>query len=193
MKVQTSFNGMAVSEALRNYLEEKLNRHESILNHATSISGEFNDHVASRGVKADFRLDLNVVLPKAVVRVEEEGEDMYSVVDKAVDTLIRRVKRYNDKKVNWDGVTPWKDIEAMSETEEVAEEAIDNYINYVPKIKHRIKLENIAPMGEAEAIERMELQGQDQILFKNVQTGEFSMIYRNGRGEYCLVIPKNSV
>jgi putative sigma-54 modulation protein len=46
------------------------------------------------------------------------------------------------------------------------------------------------PIQEAEAIERMELSGYDQYLFKNKNTGKISMIYRRNYGGYGLVEPE---
>ena len=65
----------------------------------------------------------------------------------------------------------------------------DNYIDYVPKVVTRKKLEDMSPISEAEAIERMELAGDNQILFKNSKTSKFSMIYKNYKSQYCLVEP----
>lgn len=191
MNVQVSFLGMGSSDALKAYLDEKLTKHEELLKTATSIKAEFIESVSSKGVKNDFRFEINVALPNALVRVEERGEDMYALVDKVTDVLTRRVKRYLDKQSNWDGVTPWSDLEALQDLEEDAVEVEDNYIGYVPKISVRKNMDNMSPMFESEAIERMELLGDRQILFKNSQTGKISMIYKNERGQYCLVQPSD--
>lgn len=191
MNFQVSFLGMDSSDSLKSYLDQKLSKHEELLTPATSIKAEFIENVSSRGVKNDFRFEINVHLPNALVRVEERGDDMYALVDKATDVLSRRIKRYLDKKSNWEGVTPWSDLEAQQNFEEDIEEVVDNYIGYVPKISVRKNMENMSPMFESEAIERMELLGDSQILFKNSQTGKISMIYKNERGQYCLVQPSD--
>jgi putative sigma-54 modulation protein len=191
MNVQVSFLGMGSSDALKSYLDEKLTKHEELFKSATSVKAEFIESVSSKGVKNDFRFEINVHLPNALVRVEERGEDMYALVDKATDVLTRRVKRYLDKQSNWDGVTPWSDLEAQQDLEEDVIEVEDNYIGYVPKISIRKNMDSMSPMFESEAIERMELLGDRQILFKNSQTGKISMIYKNERGQYCLVQPSD--
>lgn len=191
MNIQASFKGMEPSKALLSYFEDKLKKYDELLVSATSITVEFRDNISNKGVKMDFELDVNIVLPKAVIRVQESGPDMYAVVDKAQDIIGRRLNRYLDKKENWEGVTPWSDIEATIDNFVYQEPVIeDNYIDYVPKVVMRKKLEDMSPISEAEAIERMELAGDNQILFKNAKTSKFSMIYKNYKSQYCLVEPE---
>jgi putative sigma-54 modulation protein len=47
-------------------------------------------------------------------------------------------------------------------------------------------------MEEAEAIERMELWGYNQLLFRNKATGKISMVYRREKGDYGLVEPTDT-
>lgn len=189
-----SFNGLEPSDALKQYVEEKLTKHEDLLLPATSIRAELNEFKSTRGVKADFRFDLNVTLPKAVVRVEESGNDMYAIIDKATDVLARRLKRYLDKRSNWDGITPWSDLESqLDESLNSESSETDEYIDYVPKVSVRKKLDYLSPMHEAEAIERMELLGDNQILFKSAISGKYTMIYKDNRGRYILIEPADTL
>lgn len=194
MNIVISFNGLESSDALKQYVEEKLTKHEELLLPATSIQAELNEFKSTRGVKADFRFDLNVALPNAVVRVEESGEDMYAIIDKATDVLVRRLKRYLDKRSNWDGITPWSDLESqLNENEKLDSNEVDEYIDYVPKVSVRKQLDYLSPMHEAEAIERMELLGDTQILFKSAVSGKYTMIYKNSRGQYILIEPADTL
>ncbi len=189
--INISYIGMSSSEALEKYLKEKLLKYEVELIPATNIDVFFKQNVHARGVDADFRIDINIQLPKAVVRVEESGADMYALIDKATDIVIKRVRRYSDKKKNWDGNIPWRVLEAQEAINiDVPEDNItDNYANYIPKISVRKKLEDMSPMQEGEAIEKMELMGFNQMLFKNIKTGKISMLYKRNNGDYGLVEP----
>jgi len=60
----------------------------------------------------------------------------------------------------------------------------------VTGIVKRKVIKDMEPIQEAEAIERMELSGYDQYLFKNKNTGKISMIYRRNYGGYGLVEPE---
>lgn len=193
--IQISFVGMEPTESLKKYVLEKLEKYERFLDKATSIETVLKENKYSRGIDKDFRIDINVVLPQAPVRVEVVGGDMYANIDEATDILARRLKRYTDKESYWEGKTPWKILEADAALEALSEEdeKQDNYTDYVPKIAVRKKITDMSPIEEAEAIEKMELLGYDQLLFKNKNTGKISMVYRRTKGGYGLVEPDNGI
>jgi len=114
---------------------------------------------------------------------------MYANIDEASDTLARRLKRYTERKTYWEGVTPWKVLEADAHLKSIADELEDTYEDYVPTIAVRKKIEDMSPLEEGEAIERMELLGYDQLLFRNKNTGKLSMLYKRVQGGYGLVEP----
>jgi hypothetical protein len=152
--------------------------------------------VHNRGVNKDFRVDVNLSVPNSRIHVEEIGEDMYAIIDKASDKLFRRLKRYHDKLQQWEGTVPWRVLEAeeamraLSEKEEEGDSPV-NYSDYVPEIAVRKTVDNLTPREEAEAIELMELGGFNQYLFRNKE-GKICMVYKRSRGGYGLVEPADS-
>lgn len=194
--IQISFVGMDPTEALKKYILEKLMKKEILFTDATSIEVFFKEFVHSKGVKHDFRVDINVKLPNTVVRVEESGSDMYANIDKGTDTLFRRLKRYNDKKEYWEGKASWKILEAQEAIRALEEESgveVDDYSDYIPKIATRKIVEDMSPIEEGEAIERMELSGYDQYLFRNKSNNKICMLYKRKQGGYGLVEPKDGI
>jgi len=194
--IQVSFVGMDPTEALKKYVLEKIMKKENLFTDATSIEVFFKEFVHSKGVKHDFRVDINVKLPNTVVRVEESGSDMYANIDKGTDTLFRRLKRYNDKKEYWEGKASWKILEAQEAIRALEEESgveVDDYSDYIPKIAKRKIVEDMSPIEEGEAIERMELSGYDQYLFRNKSNNKICMLYKRKQGGYGLVEPKEGI
>ena len=194
--IQVSFVGMDPTEALKKYVLEKIMKKEILFTQATSIEVFFKEFVHSKGVKHDFRVDINVKLPNTVVRVEESGSDMYANIDKGTDTLFRRLKRYNDKKEYWEGKASWKILEAQEAIRALEEESgveVDDYSDYIPKIAKRKIVEDMSPIEEGEAIERMELSGYDQYLFRNKSNNKICMLYKRKQGGYGLVEPKDGI
>lgn len=187
--IQISFIGMEPTKSIKKYVKDKICKYEHLWSDATSLEVYLKEYANSRGVKDDFRIDINVSLPNSVVRVEVKGEDMYANIDEASDTLYRRLKRYHDKKAYWEGVTPWKVLESDNQLEV---EDYDDYSDYVPQIAVRKKIKDISPIEEAEAIEKMELAGYNQLLFRNKNTGKMSMVYRREDGSYGLVEPADN-
>jgi len=194
--IQVSFVGMDPTEALKKYVLEKIMKKENLFTDATSIEVFFKEFVHSKGVKHDFRVDINVKLPNTVVRVEESGSDMYANIDKGTDTLFRRLKRYNDKKEYWEGKASWKILEAQEAIRALEEESgveVDDYSDYIPKIAKRKIVEDMSPIEEGEAIERMELSGYDQYLFRNKSNNKICMLYKRKQGGYGLVEPREGI
>ena len=187
--IQITFVVIDPTEALKKYVLEKIGKYEHLWKEATSMDVYLKEYINSRGVKNDFRVDITVKLPNSGVRVEVNGENMYANIDEASDTLARRLKRYTERKTYWEGVTPWKVLEADAHLKSIADELEDTYEDYVPTIAVRKKIEDMSPLEEGEAIERMELLGYDQLLFRNKNTGKLSMLYKRVQGGYGLVEP----
>jgi putative sigma-54 modulation protein len=184
--IQITFIGMQPTEALKKYVIEKIGKHEKLWQRATAIEVFLKENVNAKGVKNDFRVDINVYLPKTKVRVEQVGEDMYANIDKASDILARRLKRYQERKNYWEGEIPWKVLEAEIANEEDQEIDESHYV-YIPKIETRKTIKNLEKYEELEAVERMELSGYNQMMFRNRETGNICMVYKREYGGYGLV------
>jgi len=190
-ELKITFVGMEPTEPLKKYVIDKINKYDHLLDEAVSGDVVLKEYTNRKGVKDDFRVDITITLPKSTVRVEVSGENMYANIDEASDTLARRLKRYTDRKAYWEGITPWKVLEADAMLKDI-DEKVDTYSDYVPSIKVRKRLEDMSPLEEGEAIERMELLGYDQILFRSKSSGKISMIYRRKDGGYGLVEPADT-
>ncbi len=190
-EIQISGDGMEITDAISDYINEKIKKYERIFDLATSIKVECTENVAARGVDRDFRVEILMNLPKAPARVEKSGADVYALVDEATDVLVRKVKRYKDKLRHWEGKASWKEVAAEEAAMEKETKPTDNFYNYIPKISKRKTLEDLTPISEEEAIERMEMLGYNSLLFKNSETGKYSMVYRYGINKYGLVEPKD--
>jgi putative sigma-54 modulation protein len=194
--IQVSFVGMEPTEALKKYALEKILKKENLLEEATKVEIVLKEQTYSRGIENDFRVNVDVSLPKALVRVEESGPEMYANIDKATDVLFRRLKRYNDQKAHWEGQESWRVLEAEAAQETLSNEPetlLDDYTDYVPKIAKRKIADDMSPLEEGEAIERMELLGYDQFLFRSKKTDKISMLYRRKHGGYGLVEPPDDL
>ncbi len=72
-QIQVSFIGMEPTEALKKYILEKLFKKEHLLEEITGIEIYFKQQTNAKGIQDDFRLNIDIHLPKADVRVEEVG------------------------------------------------------------------------------------------------------------------------
>lgn len=187
-QVSVSGRKMEVTDAIRQYVLDKLGKYEKIFSSAVSIEVECINNASARGVKKDFKVEILMHLPRTDVRVEKSGPNLYALIDEATDVVVRKVKRYKGKRREWEGAAPWKFEEVAEPDTEIG--SVDPYVvDYIPRIVRRKKVENCSPVSEAEAIERMEMLGHDAFLFKNKSNGKFCMIYRRKKGGYGLVEP----
>lgn len=194
--IQVSFVGMEPTEALKQYVMDKITKKENLLEKITSMEVILKEGKYSRGVEHDFRIDINGYMPKTKIRVEEEGKDMYANIDRATDILFRRIKRYYDQQEHWEGNKSWKVLEADAALEALSKETdmdMDDYSDYIPKIATKKIIDDLSPLEEGEAIERMELLGYDQLLFRNKRTNKISMVYKRKQGGYGLVEPADGL
>lgn len=190
-QIKITFHGMDSSEAMKSYILEKIGKFDNFLEKVTFIEIVFTENIHNKGIATDYKVEINAVVPRTNVFVEEIGDNMYALIDKASDVFARRLKRYFEKTNQWEGKEPWKYLEAEAQFENEEEDDDDDisFATYIPKISVRRKIKEMRPMEEAEAIEYMELSGSKQILFKNLATGQFSMIYKLENGSYCLEEP----
>lgn len=192
-ELQIKFISMDSTEAIKDYVMQKVGKHENLLEKATKGEVILKERVQRRGVDKDFRIDINISMPKSLIIVQEAGEDLYAIIDKATDVLARRLKRYNEKLSQWEGQEPWKVLHAERSLAEYEDkEEFDEYADYVPQIAVHKKIEDLHPREYAEAIEEMELKGFNQFLFKNKQ-GQFAMVYKRKDGSYGLVEPSEEI
>jgi putative sigma-54 modulation protein len=194
-EIQIKFISLEPTEAVKDYVYKKLSKIDNFLEKAIKADVVIRERIQRRGVDKDFRVDINIYLPKCPVIVQEEGEDVYALIDKSVDVLTRRLKRYNDKLSQWEGKKPWKVVAAEEAIAEFGSEDdledYESYTNYVPKISVHKKIEDMRPLEDAEAIEEMELMGFNQLLFRS-KRGKFCMVYKREDGTYGLVEPADS-
>lgn len=174
----------------KKYITDKISKHKKLLEKATSITVLIRNNRSDHGSSRNIKIEVSVTMPLAFIRVEESGKDIFSIIDGLEVVLKRRLRRYRAQFKKWSKKTPWKVTEfniAMSEIENPDE---DSYSDYTPQIKVK-EYSDDRPLHPAEAIEQMELLGHRSLLFKNIVTNKYSMVYKRDLGGYGLVQPKS--
>lgn len=193
MKVIFTGRGVEITDGIRNKVKEMLEKHESLLEKSTKIEVILKEGKSHSGVSDNLTVEITIYMPKALIRVEEMGDDFYVVVDKIDPVLRRRLVRYNDHKSHWEGKKSWKEIEREKMEAEFEDSGSDDYVgvSVKPQITRYKQFSKNSPMRVEEAIERMELLGHEAFLFKNIETEKYSMVYKKRDGTYGLVEPKD--
>ena len=143
-----------VTKAMRDYIEEKLDKLNKYLENSDTVRA--NVIVKVKG--HEQTVEITIPLKSFILRSEETKEDFYAAVDKATDVLERQIRKNRTKlqskkeKQNID--FNFANIEAIEEEKE----------------EHKIvkrKLIEVKPMTEEEAILQMELLGHEFYMFKD--------------------------
>jgi putative sigma-54 modulation protein len=186
MQMSVTFRHMEPSEALRQYVVDKLQR----------IRRLFPDPIRAQIVlslerylhKADIIITLHNGL---AIKGTELTEDMYAAIDLVMDKIERQVRKYKDK-INSHRPTPGPEVlvsyEVMRPLNEVgaqepaSAEAPPPAYTIVKTTKFFAK-----PMSPEEAIMQMNLLGNDFLVFTNSDTRDVNVVYKRADGNYGLV------
>ncbi|WP_027894216.1 ribosome hibernation-promoting factor, HPF/YfiA family [Calidithermus chliarophilus] len=173
-----------VSDALKSYLDKKLERLDRYMNGIVDAKVVLSMATAPR-VENRAKCEIQINVPKGIVRVEESDPDMYAAIDKSVDRLETQLKRYKERHFN--GYHTARRQAALNATPPAAvveseeEEAAPQIV--------RVKRFAVKPMDPEDAAVQMEALGHDFFVFRNAETEEFAVIYRRRDGNYGLIEP----
>ncbi len=180
MKISVTARKMELTDAIRNYAEEKVGKLEKymdgILEAQVLLRVEKHWQVAEgsiHGRSTDFT-------------ARESGEDLYAAIDGLTDKLERQLRKHKTRMLNRRkkaAVAPG--FESGSITIFGAPEAGSD----APVIKEKIlHLDRLTP---AEAITRMEVHGDSFWVFNNSETEHMGLVYKRKDGTYGLIQPED--
>lgn len=174
MRITVKGKNIAVTPALRQYVEKKLSKLERYFDNIdeaiTTLSVEKERHI----VEVTVPLNGGMLL-----RGEEETNDMYASIDLVVEKLERQIEKYKTKIARKMKDGKLLDL-APSQEKSAGEEE--------PRLV-RTKRFAVKPMTVEEAILQMNLLGHDFFVFSNAETEEVNVVYRRRDGNYGLIEP----
>ena len=175
MKYNIRGDKMVITDAIKDYTENKLSRLEKY----------FKDDDIKANVLARVRgnsqiVEVTIPTSKYVLRSEEENEDLYAAIDLVTDKLERQIRK-NKTRLNRNTKESFKEFNFDYEVKE--EEASKEKI---------VKRKNIEtkPMDEEEAILEMELLGHSFFVYKDMDTNNTCVLYKRKDGDYGLIETK---
>lgn len=175
MKYNIRGDKMVVTDAIKDYTENKLSRLEKY----------FKDDDITANVLARVRgnnqiVEVTIPTSKFILRSEEENDDLYAAIDLVTDKLERQIRK-NKTRLN------------RNVKENVKEFNFDYEILEDEESKEKVvKRKNIEmkPMDEEEAILEMELLGHSFFVYKDMDTDKVCVLYKRKDGDYGLIETK---
>ena len=170
MEVLIRGNKVEITEAMSNYVKEKLGKLEKYMD---TESLKANVLVKVRNYTQ--KIEVTIPLKTLILRAEEEQQDFYAAVDLVVSKLERQIRKNKDKLIK---------KEKKGNKEFNIEEIIP--IESDEKVIKRKKID-IKPMDEEEAILQMELLGHNFYLYKDSESNTVSVVYKRKDGGYGII------
>lgn len=169
-----------VTNAIRDYVENKVSRIEKYFDTEINSNVYVNLKVYKKGQKAEVTIPMQNLL----LRAEETNQDVYASIDIVVDKLERQIRKHKTK-VNRkhrekgnkrDLFNNYSEEMYLINEEKEEELSID-----------RQKQFELQPMDQEEAILQMNMLGHDFFVFIDGKTGKTSAVYRRDENSYGLI------
>jgi len=174
MKINISGRHMNVTDDVRDWAEKKFGKLEKYFRREAEADLTFSTEKHGSFVK----LEATIVHRGMVYRTEIKNHDALSVIDKAVDTIDRQIRKHKTKLEK-------KFHSGAFDDYELPEDSSENSYSVVKSKKFPIK-----PMSVEEAILQMELIGHEFFMFRNSDDDEINVVYKRKNGNYGLIEPE---
>ena len=102
MQLNLSGQNIEITDALKNYAEEKLDRIQKHFDHVT------NTNVVLHVEKERHLVEATMHTKGAAIHANAEGSDMYAAIDSLADKLDRQVIKHKEKMTNHRVQEPFK-------------------------------------------------------------------------------------
>lgn len=173
MKYNIRGNKIEVTEAINDYIQNKISKLEKYLEDNKDMEAKVI--ISTKG--KNQKVEVTIWSGKYNIRAEETSKDLYAAIDLVVDKLERQLKKYRGKlvsrKSNKDDYVPSIELEECYEDEE--------------QTIVRRKEVFLKPTNEDEAITQMELLGHSFFIFKDSGTGKINVVYKRKDGDYGII------
>ncbi len=174
MQLSVKGRNLEVTDAIRAYAEEKVQRMtrylENIVSGTVYLSVEKHQQIA----------EVTLRVRDLTIRAEESTDDLYSSIDLVAEKLERQILRYKERiaaHVSRSGDREeWEAAPAPSAVEDLQ----------VVKTKRFA----VKPAEVDEAVLQMDLLGHNFYVFRNARTDEVNVVYRRRDGHYGLIEPE---
>lgn len=175
MKYTYTAKKMELKNALKERAEKKLSKLDKFFD-SDSVAGI----VFSAAEKGKKSFEVTISNRGINYRTEQQAEDMYEAIDKAVNQLVRQILKHKTK------------LEKRVRTGAFDFKA-DEYINNAEEKEFNViktKNFNVKPMSVDEAILQLNMIGHEFFVFREESSEKINIVYRRHDGNYGLIIPE---
>ncbi len=170
MQISVTFRHIEPSEALKNYVTDRLQKFKRYLD------GPVDAHVVLGLEKFRHLADVTIDSNGRIIKGREENADMYAAIDLVMDKIDMQLKKLRDK------LRDKGDRSRAATPVAAAEEGPAS-----PQVRR--KRVEVSALLLADALELLQGSSKELLVFTNVATGSLSILYRRQDGSFVLVEP----
>lgn len=189
MKLLIQGNNIVVTDAIHNYVREKL---EKAVKHFQNITTTVDVHLSvakNSQIGKGHTAEVTVHANGTVIRAQVGSENMYASIDMVADKIARQLRKYKEKHLAKKTHAHEKTVDILEERP-VADDLIGDREPRLPSEVVRMKHFAMPPMSVEEALDQLQLVDHDFYVFRNSQTSEINVIYQRNHGGYGVILPR---
>lgn len=184
MDITVTGRKMPVTDALREYAEEKIGNSMKVMD-ISPLDAEVVLFVEKNpAIARPASCEVTLRTKGHIIRVEEREEDMYAAIDVAAAKVLRQLRKYKTRVIDRKGSRA-ETIREMP-TEEVGLDALMQELSADEEVV-RVKEVEFEPLTEEEALIKMDLLGHDFFVYTDRDTNAVHVLYRRKNGGYGLL------
>lgn len=206
MEITVTGRKKNVTDRFRRHLEEKLDKIPQLAPRVSRADVVLTHEANPRQAKESERVEITCYIKRTVVRAEASADEEYAALDLAMNRLLERLRRSNDRRrISHTGKhrkpsvaeatfgLPTDPLPTEPPSEQSAngapldpEEAVAQALGTEGNspIELREKVHQSEPMTVGQALNEMELVGHDFYLFHDADTDTASVVYRRRGWSY---------
>jgi putative sigma-54 modulation protein len=168
MQISVTFRQLEPTEALKNYVTERLNKFKRYLD------GPVEAHVVLGLEKFRHLADVTIDSNGRIIKGREENADMYAAIDLVMDKIDMQLKKLREK------------MRDKGDRIRAAAPAAEETPELPPIRRQRVE---VPALQLADAVEMMQNSSDKLLVFTNVANGALGILYRRQDGHFVLVEP----
>lgn len=174
MKFNHMGKNYKLSDSLKEVSEKKLSRLDKYFTEDVECKITYSQEKNLR------KVEVTILIPGTVLRAEESTDDMYTSIDRVIDSLVSQIRKYKtklQKRLNNGKTIRFENIPELEDHEEDTSKIV------------KVKSFGVKPMNAEEAILQMELVGHNFYVFLDADTDLVKVVYKRKDGNYGLLEP----
>jgi putative sigma-54 modulation protein len=172
MQISVTFRQLEPTEALKNYVTDRLNKFTRYLD------GPVEAHVVLGLEKFRHLADVTIDNNGRIIKGKEENTDMYAAIDLVMDKIDMQLKKFRDKLRSAKGDRSRSAAPVAAAPDEAPA---------LPALRR--KRVEVPALQLTDALELMQGGKDDLLVFTNVANGSLNILYRRQDGNYVLAEP----